>query len=51
MAIGIITGSGTYALPGLDAGAPRDVATPFGAAQVAEGRLGPVDVLHLRGAA
>ena len=37
MRIGIITGSGTYALPGLDAGAPREVATPFGPALVSEG--------------
>ena len=47
MAIGIITGSGTYAVPGLEAGAPRDVATRFGAAQITEGRLGSIDVLHV----
>src|SRR3954464_947522 len=39
MRIGIITGSGTYALPHLEAGAPREVATPFGSALVTEGRL------------
>jgi 5'-methylthioadenosine phosphorylase len=47
MAIGIITGSGTYAVPGLQAGAPREVATRFGPAQVTEGRLGSIDVLHV----
>ena len=39
MRIGIITGSGTYALPGLEAGAPSRVATPFGEALVTEGRF------------
>jgi purine nucleoside phosphorylase len=47
MAIGIITGSGTYAVPGLEAGAPREVATRFGPAEVTDGRLGSVDVLHV----
>jgi purine nucleoside phosphorylase len=47
MAIGIITGSGTYAVPGLEAGEARDVATTFGPAVVTEGRLGEIDVLHV----
>jgi purine nucleoside phosphorylase len=47
MAIGIITGSGTYALPGLEAGAAEEVRTPFGAARVTAGRLGGADVLHV----
>src|SRR4051812_12817768 len=47
MRIGIITGSGTYALPDLDAGAPREVATPFGSALVTEGRLSGVEVVHV----
>jgi len=47
MRFGIITGSGTYALPGLEAGAPAAVETPFGPAQVTEGRLADVDVLHV----
>jgi purine nucleoside phosphorylase len=47
MRIGIITGSGTYALPGLDAGPPGEVATPFGSALVTEGRYSGVDVLHV----
>jgi 5'-methylthioadenosine phosphorylase len=47
MRIGIITGSGTYALPDLDASAPEEVETPFGTAVVTEGRFAGVDVLHL----
>jgi 5'-methylthioadenosine phosphorylase len=47
MRIGIITGSGTYALPDLDAGAPHEVATPFGSALVTEGRLSGVEVIHV----
>jgi 5'-methylthioadenosine phosphorylase len=47
MRIGIITGSGTYALPGLEAGPPSEVATSFGPALVSEGRLGDTDVLHV----
>jgi len=47
MAIGIITGSGTYALPGLEAGATEEVETPFGSAPVTAGRLAGVDVLHV----
>jgi purine nucleoside phosphorylase len=47
MRIGIITGSGTYALPGLDAGPPGEVATPFGSALVTEGRYAGADVLHV----
>jgi 5'-methylthioadenosine phosphorylase len=47
MRIGIITGSGTYALPGLDADAPREVATPFGPALVSEGSLAGAEVLHV----
>ncbi|HEV3229668.1 MAG TPA: MTAP family purine nucleoside phosphorylase [Solirubrobacteraceae bacterium] len=46
MPVGIITGSGTYALPHLDA-SPREVATPFGPVEISEGRLAGVDVLHL----
>ena len=47
MRVGIITGSGTYALPDLKAGAPREVPTPFGTARVAEGRLAGAEVLHV----
>jgi purine nucleoside phosphorylase len=45
--VGIITGSGTYALPDFeDAGAER-IDTPWGAADLTRGRLAGVDVLHL----
>jgi 5'-methylthioadenosine phosphorylase len=47
MRIGIITGSGTYALPGLEADAPREVATPFGPALVSEGSVVGAEVLHV----
>jgi 5'-methylthioadenosine phosphorylase len=47
MRIGIITGSGTYSLPELEAGAPDRVATPFGEALVSEGRFGQADILHV----
>jgi purine nucleoside phosphorylase len=47
MRIGIITGSGTYALSDLDAGTSREVATPFGSALVTEGGLAGVEVLHV----
>lgn len=45
--IGIITGSGTYAVPGLSSTEPREVATRFGAARLTAGRLGDTDVLHV----
>ena len=47
MALGIITGSGTHALPGFDGGDPEPVATPWGVALVSSGRLAGVDVLHV----
>ena len=47
MAIGIITGSGTYALPGFEGSGPRSVATAVGAALVSEGRFAGADVLHV----
>jgi purine nucleoside phosphorylase len=46
MRIGILTGSGTYALPGLKA-APALVTTPFGDVEVAEGRWHGVEVVHV----
>lgn len=45
MAIGIITGSGTYALEGL--GEQQHVDTRFGAVPVRTGTLAGVDVVHL----
>jgi 5'-methylthioadenosine phosphorylase len=47
MRIGIITGSGTYALPHIEAGGAREVGTPFGSALVTEGRLAGADVIHV----
>ncbi len=47
MRIGIITGSGTYALPDLEAAAPAPVATPFGDALVSEGRFAGAEILHI----
>ena len=47
MAIGIITGSGTYALPGFEGEGPEAVPTPWGDAQVSRGRFAGVEVLHL----
>jgi purine nucleoside phosphorylase len=47
MALGIITGSGTHALPGFAGGDPEAVATPWGDAQVARGRIGGVELLHV----
>ena len=47
MRIGVLTGTGTYQLPGFEAGDPRRVATRYGDAYVTEGRLGDADVLHV----
>ncbi|MEJ7891389.1 MAG: MTAP family purine nucleoside phosphorylase [Solirubrobacteraceae bacterium] len=46
--IGIITGSGTYALPELQAaGAPERVATEWGETEVTRGIFAGVDVVHV----
>jgi len=47
MAIGIITGSGTYALPGFEGTPPEPVTTEWGDAAVSRGTLAGVEVLHL----
>ena len=47
MAIGIITGSGTYFLPGFESGGPEPVATPWGDAHVSRGSFAGVEVLHV----
>jgi purine nucleoside phosphorylase len=47
MKVGILTGTGTYQLPGFEADAPRRVNTRWGDALVTEGRLGDADVLHV----
>jgi purine nucleoside phosphorylase len=47
MAIGIITGSGTYALPGFEGGEPEPVATRWGEALVARGTFAGAEVVHV----
>ena len=47
MAIGIITGSGTYSLPGFEGGGPEPVATPWGDALVSRGTFAGTEVLHI----
>jgi purine nucleoside phosphorylase len=47
MAIGIITGSGTYALPGFESSGPQPVTTEWGEAMVSRGTFAGVDVLHI----
>ena len=47
MSIGIITGSGTYALPGFTGAEPVLVETPYGRCPVSRGTYGGVDALHI----
>jgi purine nucleoside phosphorylase len=47
MRVGVITGTGTYALPGPEHRPPQPVATRFGEALVARGTVGEVEVLHV----
>ena len=47
MSIGVITGSGTYALPGSHAPAREAVETPWGEVEVSRGEIGGVEVLHV----
>jgi purine nucleoside phosphorylase len=47
MAVGIITGSGTYALPGFDEAQALEVATPFGEVTVTRGDYGGTQALHV----
>ncbi|HET6448693.1 MAG TPA: MTAP family purine nucleoside phosphorylase [Conexibacter sp.] len=47
MRVGIITGSGTYALPGLEEQGVESVATRFGDVDVTAGVLAGVEVLHV----
>ena len=47
MRIGIITGSGTYSLPGLNEGARERVETEHGVAEVNVGAWDGVEVLHI----
>jgi purine nucleoside phosphorylase len=45
--IGVITGTGTHALPGFEGSSPEPFATRFGETFVAHGRIGEVEVLHV----
>src|SRR3712207_9104042 len=45
--IGVINGSGTYALPGFEGEGPREVQTAFGPARLTEGRFAGADVVHV----
>jgi purine nucleoside phosphorylase len=45
--VGVITGSGLYALPGLAGAQGERVETPYGTVELTRGRLGGADVLHL----
>lgn len=47
MSVGIITGSGTYALPGFEDGEPDTVETPFGLCSVTRGTYAGVAALHV----
>jgi purine nucleoside phosphorylase len=47
VALGIITGSGTYAMPGFDASGAEWVTTEWGSALVTRGSLGGVEALHV----
>lgn len=47
MSIGIITGSGTYALPEFTGTEPIVVETPFGSCEVSRGTYAGVDALHV----
>jgi purine nucleoside phosphorylase len=47
VSIGIITGSGTHALPDFASAEPFSVDTPFGSAVVMRGRYAGVDALHV----
>lgn len=47
MKVGVITGTGTYALPGLEAGSPELIETRYGQAHVTRGGAGEVEVLHI----
>ena len=47
MSVGIITGSGTYALPGFEDSEHLTVQTPFGPAPITRGSYGGVDALYV----
>jgi purine nucleoside phosphorylase len=45
--VGIITGSGTYALPGFEGAQALTVETPYGAAAATRGSFGGVEAVHV----
>jgi 5'-methylthioadenosine phosphorylase len=47
MRVGVITGTGTYALPGFESASAETVATPFGDASVSRAGVGEIDLLHI----
>jgi purine nucleoside phosphorylase len=47
MRVGVITGSGTHALPGFDGAAPESVSTRWGDTAISRGALAGVDVVHV----
>jgi purine nucleoside phosphorylase len=47
MAIGVITGSGTYALPGFEHAEIEAVQTPFGPASISRGDFAGTELLHV----
>jgi purine nucleoside phosphorylase len=47
MKAGVITGTGTYALPGADEAAAESVTTRFGEALVGRAKVGDVEMLHI----
>ena len=47
MAVGIITGSGSHALAGLEGGERLAVATPYGECELTRGRLAGQEVVHV----
>jgi purine nucleoside phosphorylase len=47
MRVGIITGSGTYSLPELEAGEPEEVRTEWGTTRITRGTFAGVDVVHV----
>jgi purine nucleoside phosphorylase len=47
MAIGVITGSGTHALPGFEEARAEKLQTPYGSAEVTFGRYGDSEAVHV----
>lgn len=47
MVLGIVTGSGTHSLPGLEVQAVEEVETPYGRAPITQGELAGARILHI----